>query len=274
MGADAIFACLGPAIELYSRYDRVETASGEEVSLGGQSATGRDYLTHVWGAVSRAALRTIFEEAEASGFEADSRLAAVWLWTVGAGQLAAVNGSGAEQAEDELDTDEEESPSANPSKVAGYPLPYDTARKLAQPLGADLAEFARHPGAAFEVKGSTARMRSVGERRRFLFDGDGNAPSPSRGQGRQAELFTEEFSPGPVGGVRPGTTTLDRLHQAMLLFAEERGDALCRLLVEDAAGEDPRFWRLADAMSKLYPIATPEKRWVDGVLARKRMLNL
>ncbi|MEI2691416.1 MAG: hypothetical protein V9H69_17605 [Anaerolineae bacterium] len=29
VGADAIFACLGPALEIFSRYSRVEKASGE-----------------------------------------------------------------------------------------------------------------------------------------------------------------------------------------------------------------------------------------------------
>ncbi|NMC18860.1 MAG: DUF1156 domain-containing protein, partial [Thermogutta sp.] len=33
VGADAIFACLGPALEIFSRYARVEKASGEQVSL-------------------------------------------------------------------------------------------------------------------------------------------------------------------------------------------------------------------------------------------------
>ena len=33
VGADAIFACLGPALEVFSRYSRVEKASGEPVTL-------------------------------------------------------------------------------------------------------------------------------------------------------------------------------------------------------------------------------------------------
>ena len=38
VGADAIFACLGPALEVFSRYSRVEKASGEQVTL-------REYLS-------------------------------------------------------------------------------------------------------------------------------------------------------------------------------------------------------------------------------------
>ena len=49
VGADAIFACLGPALEIFSRYSRVEKASGEPVAL-------KEYLEQVWAAVAREAL--------------------------------------------------------------------------------------------------------------------------------------------------------------------------------------------------------------------------
>ena len=74
VGADAIFACLGPALEIFSRYSRVEKASGEQVTL-------REYLEHVWAAVAKEALNMIFEGADATGFEEDARLTAMWLWT-------------------------------------------------------------------------------------------------------------------------------------------------------------------------------------------------
>jgi putative DNA methylase len=38
-------------------------------------------------------------------------------------------------------------------------------------------------------------------------------------------------------------------------------------------GRSPFFWRLAQAFSALYPAGTDEKRWVDGVLARKKGLG-
>ncbi len=44
---------------------------------------------------------------------------------------------------------------------------------------------------------------------------------------------------------------LDRVHQAMILFAAGRGDALRRFLVEDGAGADVRFWKLAQSLSAL-----------------------
>jgi putative DNA methylase len=37
--------------------------------------------------------------------------------------------------------------------------------------------------------------------------------------------------------------------------------------------DDPRFWRLAQSLSALYLTASEERRWVDGVLARKKGLG-
>src|SRR5439155_5175223 len=78
VGADAIFACLGPALEVFSRYSHVEKASGEIVAL-------KEYLEHVWAAVAKEALAMIFEGADATGFEEDARLTAMWLWTIKTG---------------------------------------------------------------------------------------------------------------------------------------------------------------------------------------------
>jgi len=59
----------------------------------------------------------------------------------------------------------------------------------------------------------------------------------------------------------------------MLLFASGRSAALKRFLVEEGIGRDSRFWTLAQALSALYPSNTQEKRWVDGLLARKKGLG-
>ena len=50
-GADLIFACMGPALEIFSRYSRVETAAGREVGLSEylkkfREAAGREALRH------------------------------------------------------------------------------------------------------------------------------------------------------------------------------------------------------------------------------------
>ena len=56
----------------------------------------------------------------------------------------------------------------------------------------------------------------------------------------------------------------------MLLFAAGRSDAMKRFLVEGGAGRAASFWRLAQSLSALYPPGSDEKRWIDGVLARKK----
>jgi hypothetical protein len=68
-------------------------------------------------------------------------------------------------------------------------------------------------------------------------------------------------------------TTLDRLHQAMLLFASGRSEALRHFLVDAGVGQQVALWRLAQALAALYPVGSEEKRWVEGVLARKRGLG-
>jgi hypothetical protein len=60
----------------------------------------------------------------------------------------------------------------------------------------------------------------------------------------------------------------------MILFAAGRGELMKRFLVDDGVGKDARFWKLADNLNKLYPPGTDERRWVEGVLARKKGLGL
>ena len=83
----------------------------------------------------------------------------------------------------------------------------------------------------------------------------------------------EEDGWGEKNAPRLGNTVLDRIHQSMILFAAGRGEALKRFLVSDGAGQDQRFWRLAQALSALYPPGTDERRWVEGVMARKKGLG-
>ncbi len=269
VGADAIFACLGPALEVFSRYSRVEKSSGEVVTLG-------EYLEHVWAAVSKEALSMIFKDPDTAGLEPDARLTAMWLWTLGASSSASSDDS--EEAEDE-DTDEE---SSKPAKVSGFTLEFDAARKIAQGLGVHLEKSP----SVVEVKGDKAKLLSVAERVKYLFGKDaettvtGKTPRKKKEPAQQslfAELQAAESAAqaewGDVKGPKPGTTVLDRLHQAMVLFAAGRGEAMKRFLVEEGIGNDARFWKLAQSLTALYPGGSDEKRWVDGVLARKKGLG-
>jgi putative DNA methylase len=276
VGADAIFACLGPALEVFSKYSCVEKASGEAVTL-------REYLEQVWAAVAREALSLMFEGADASGLEADARVTAMWLWTLGAGASgspsAAFDNDDGEDAEEEGQDDAE---SGNSKAASGFVLDFDAARKIAQGLGAHLEKLPN----VVEVKGDKARLLTAGERAKALFSktpaATDGAPMKGKKKGpskKQLGLFAEveaaktEGLLGKHGVPRIGETTLDRLHQSMILFGAGRSEALKRFVTEDSVGRDPRFWRLAQSLSALYPAGSDEKRWVDGVLARKKSLG-
>jgi hypothetical protein len=267
-GADAIFACIGPALEAYSRYERVETAAGEVIPLGSRNGK-RGYLSYVWEAVAREALRMIFPDADPQGFEEDARVTALWLWTL----LARANGAAAGEEEPADVTDEAEE-TATRSRPAGWSLPYDHARLIFQALGAE-EETLKRPGGIIEIEGNTARLLSVMERRRFALGTAKEAASPRRRRQAQAPLFDEPEPPAEeLASFEPGRTLLDRLHQAMLLFADGRTETLRRFLVEEGYGKDIRFWRLAEALSRLYPASSREKRLVDGLIARRKSWGL
>jgi adenine-specific DNA methylase len=268
VGADAIFACLGPALEIFSRYSTVEKASGEIVPL-------REYLEYVWAAISKEALSTIFKDADTSNFEEDARLTAMWLWTLSAGEPSPPaplpDGEGSE------DDDDDENTSKKP-KITGFSLEYDTARKIAQGLGAHLENLTH----LVEVKGDKARLLPVKERAAYLFGKEGIIPDIPKKKAKGDKQLTligvldelPEDEHGEIKISRIGETICDKVHQAMLLFNSGRSEALKRFLVDEAIGKDIKFWQLAQSFSALYPTGTDEKRWVDGLLARKKGLGL
>lgn len=272
VGADAIFACLGPALEVFSRYARVEKVSGERVEL-------REYLEQVWAAVSREALTMIFDAADTSGLEADARVTAMWLWTIAsstAGSSSTTDEDAPESRETASESDDDEK-SGSGALQAGFALEYDAARKIAQGLGARLEEMPH----VVELKGDKARLLPAIERTKHLFGKAEPGPSTAKkaAKKKQMKLFgdleeaAETQGWGEVGAPKAATTTLDRVHQAMLLFGSGRGEALKRFLVEEGVGKQGQFWKLAQSLSALYPSGSDEKRWVDGVLARKKGLG-
>ena len=217
----------------------------------------------------------IFTGADATGFEEDARLTAMWLWTLKTDEPAK-HAKDAKEEEDG-DADADDGVSRPLASLAGFTLEFDAARKIAQGLGAHLEDLA----SLVVVEGETARLLPVAERANHLFGKDeGKAAPIRRKRGPQMELFKPaqdttqpEATFGETKVEKVGATVLDRVHQSMILFAAGRSEALKRFLVEDGAGSNARFWTLAQALSALYPAGTDEKRWVDGVLARKKGLG-
>jgi adenine-specific DNA methylase len=286
-GADLVFACIGPALEVFSRYSKVETAEGREVSL-------EEFLEKVWEVVGRNALEQILGTAEtkvrnglAGALEEDARLTALFLWTLqstnGEGKSKKVKGKNEEiDEEEEIEGDEEEAPKQK--KKAGYSLIFDVVRRFAQPLGIHLPEW---EGRIIQTEKGVVRLLSIQERAKALFGEDGaqavaDRLESNRETSPQLMLFPQAKKDAalPIKGrkkkqaanvsdealrAQRGATTLDRVHAAMLLQANGRANAL-RALLRDEQERGPDFLRLANALSALYPKESEEKRLLDAML--------
>lgn len=281
-GADLVFACIGPALEIFSRHTRVETPEGREIGLP-------EYLEKVWEVVGRTALAQVLGTAEskarngaAAALEEDARLTALFLWTL---QATDVDGDKREEAGDaEEEADEAEDDEAPRKQPKGLKLIYDVVRRFAQPLGIHLEEW---EGRVIEIEKGIVRLLPVSERAKQLFGEDGTQIAAdelerSGSVSPQLRLFPEPEQPVKVRGrggrrrihadvsdesleTRREATTLDRVHAAMLLQASGRANALRRLLQsEHERGQD--FIRLANALAALYPDGTEEKRLVQAML--------
>ena len=267
-GADLVFACIGPALEIYSRSRAVETADGRAVPLS-------EYLERVWEVVGRAALETVLGAAEArarngmtGALEEDARLTALFLWTL---QTTDARG-------DDVPADDEDEAAAAPR----LDLPFDVVRRFAQPMGIDLDRWTGRIVA--QAKG-VVRLLPVADRAADLF-GDAGAGAAAEwieadpAGGLQRSLFPEWDGARPAGGRRRrkagipdgeaelqalDATTLDRVHAAMLLQANGHAVAL-RALLKAERERGPGFLRLANALTALYPRASREKRLLDAML--------
>ena len=293
-GADLVFACIGPALEIFSRYRVVETVEGREVGLP-------EYLEKVWEVVGRTALEQVLGTAEAKArngaagaVEEDARLTALFLWTLQAtnGQNGVNGGSGEDGEGDSGDlpvqrqTGEDEDEAAPKGRTKGYSLVFDVVRRFAQPLGIELPKW---EGRIVETKKGVVRLMAVSERAKPLFGDDGakavadwierdprnnlqqvlfpemeKAHLPkARNRGRRGKAVMDPDDAELVGERQ--ATTLDRVHAAMLLQAGGRTNALRNLLkAEQERGPD--FLRLANALSALYPSPSEEKRLLDAML--------
>lgn len=286
-GADLVFACMGPALEIFSRYAKVETAEGREIQLD-------EYLEKVWEVVGRSALGQVLGTAEArarnggaGALEEDARLTALFLWTLqSTNGEPADNGNGISNDENPMDDEQEEGSSR---KVRGFTLMFDVVRRFAQPLGIELPKW---EGRIIETKKGVVRLLPVMERAKQLFGQEEEYAVAARLE--QASSAGDNPLQGvlfpdlePVSKVRrvgrerrhrildstadenliavPEATTLDRVHTAMLLQASGRTNALRALLkAEQECGSN--FMRLANALTALYPTGSEEKRLLEAML--------
>ena len=271
-GADLVFACIGPALEIFSRYSAVETPEGQVVQLG-------SYLEKVWEVVGRTALAQVLgaggvqPEGHNLGFlEEDARLTALFLWTHQSSEAE-------EDREGGLRKKEEEDEPAGPAK--GLSLPFDMVRRFAQPMGIDLDRWTER--VIGQAKG-VVRLRPVLDRASDLF-GDAGASAVAGAvetdpvASLQMPLFPDMEAVVPRLSRRSqgrldiedaqdrdgARTVLDRLHAAMLFQHGGHASAL-RKLIKTEQERGPEFIVLANALSALYPRGSREKRLLDAML--------
>ena len=170
-----MFACIGPALEIFSRYTRVEAADGREIVLA-------EYLEKVWEVVGRSALGQVLGTAEAQArngasgaVEEDARLTALFLWTFQSttGDVTgSVNGNGDDEDQHQEPTDEEddEEEGSSRDKAKGFTLVFDVVRRFAQPLGIALPQW---EGRVIETKKGVVRLLPITERAKQLFGEEG-----------------------------------------------------------------------------------------------------
>jgi adenine-specific DNA methylase len=283
-GADLVFACIGPALEIFSRYSKVETADGREVGL-------KEYLEKVWEVVGRTALEQVLGTAEAKArngaagvLEEDARLTALFLWTLQTTRVQSEEEEEEEPADEAWEEDEEE---VTTKKKKGYTLVFDVVRRFAQPLGIELPKW---EGRIIETEKGVVRLLPVRERAKQLFGDEGvealahrlaRSPIGAPQQSLFSEFFSEKASRGQrrrQGRIAAGgggddlelqkdreATTLDRVHAAMLLQAAGQANGL-RAFIKAETERGPGFLRLANALSALYPKGSEEKRLLDAML--------
>ncbi len=303
-GADLVFACIGPAMEIYSRYSKVEDAEGREIPLGGNPEASephkRGFLAYVWETVGRTALGQVLGTAEArarngaaGALEEDARLTALFLWTL---QSTSSSGTGFQpvNSKDESQEIEEEEDDTGKNAGAtkkGLSLIYDVVRRFSQPLGIHLENWNDR---IISTEKGIVRLLPITERAQHLLGEDGatgvaevierNRGGPINYQFAFAEDAAKKTAPATDGKGRkrrpakssdeaptmqPGTTTLDRVHIAMLLQSAGKSNAL-RTMLKAETDRAPDFLRLANALSALYPKDSEEKRLLDAMLLAVR----
>lgn len=265
MGADAIYSCIGPAMEIFSKYDSVERASGENVDID-------EYIEFVWDTVADEAIKLLSPDSEQSTAEPNARFSLMAIWTLRqSANLDYSSGENLEQEEIEV--------AAEPSKLA---IPFDTASLLARGIGAVIEDLEKSE--VIDIKKSEVKILSPEDRRHYLLGVTNNTSkvqNKSSGgiQIKLGESWEEAEARVDVETKQKGLleipkrdSQLDKLHQAMLLHADGNSVAL-EAHLRDIIGNDPAIWQLANTLNTLYAEGSWERSKIEGVIARYQSLR-
>ena len=173
----------------------------------------------------------------AGALEEDARLTALFLWTL--------------QSTDDNSTDNDAE--ASQTRLSGFALPFDVARRFAQPLGIHMEDWEAR---IIKTEKGVVRLMPVTDRAKDLFGNSGadyladeieNKASASAQmslfpdtaptvRGRSRSRRNTASASGDTLEAQRAATTLDRVHAAMLLQASGRTEALRNLLRAEQDG--------------------------------------
>lgn len=225
-GADALLSAIGPALEVFGRYERVEKVTGEVVTIS-------DFLDKVREAIAHHALTTILSEQELGKLDAETAFYVLWKWTYETG----IHPQKLEVKQRAQGVDENDAKVVNTNHLV---VPYDDALKLARSVGAE-PEILIKARKILEQEAESVRLLAPNERKGI------------HGLGETAR-----------DGTPPAV--IDMIHRAVNLWAEQDRGKLQEYLKASGAETNETFWRVAQALSNLLPLQSREKQLLDGLL--------
>lgn len=274
-GADAFLSAIGPALEVFGRYEQVERITGEVVTVG-------EFLDTVREVVARHALAKVLEGQERGAVDAPTAFYVLWKWTYEGPKPVAVSASAENEEPEETDeeADEEAAPVAKSANGSGakVKVPFDDARTLAQAVGAEVDELMKHGGILQKDK-EYVRLLGPEERKEYFF------PEVPRYRDHVTRALPQLEPPRTFsldGHPRFATqhpphsrppTIIDDLHMAVLFWADHQQELLNEFLEKSERGSQETFWQVAQSLSNLLPLQSREKQLLDGLLGRRDVLE-
>lgn len=282
-GADAFLSAIGPALEVFGRYERVEHITGETITVG-------EFLDTVREVVSWHALAKVMEGQELGAVDAPTAFYVLWKWTYEVIEPTPASASVENEEAEEISGEEEgEEVNISAGRSTNGPggrikVPFDDARKLAQAVGAEVDELMKHGGILQKDK-EYVRLLGPEERGAYFF------PQTPRYRDHAARALVQpylaeelaprmsfsvnghaRYAPEHPSHARP-LTIIDGLHMAVRLWADHQQDLLNEFLEKSGMGSQEIFWRVAQSLSNLLPLQSREKQLLDGLLGRRDVLE-
>jgi putative DNA methylase len=242
-GADFFISAIGPATAAFSRYDKVMTMAGVEVTvstlLEWVQQTVADYaLSRVFG---QAAQEQGEGKAGLGSVDDQTRFYVLWRWTydgtAGGAPVAVASEIDEQPVEVDEPVDDDE---RKPGKSAAKKIPFGDALLMATALGADIGQLI-HKFHILEGSNSV-RLMDVKERAEKVAD----------------------FGEVRTDGSRP--PLIDILHRSELLWAAGLHDDLAEYLDDMLPGDREALRRVAQALIDLLPRGDVEKQRLEGFL--------